>query len=809
MPIENLQKLRAKYPQYDSIDDVTLAKQIIAKYPQYETAFGDIASGVPANNPDIKGGFDPNQRYGKLPYNPSLGEGELKTTPFVKAATQPFQTIAKAAGDESSLLGALDYLNPIPQLASIYQTAYSLPKAPDLATAASRVTGKMIPDIGMAAIGGMNPLAMGAFNAVMGVASDVAPNVTQFVEKPVSTIAKPETELGQNAAYGADILTNLGGMKAVGSVGKKLGTVRGNVGRGRQGLSNLVNLGDDRARVEPYIAKAANEMPNKLSGKYDVRKDMPMAEYKQAIEAMKKQQGTIWGDIQKSVDRQSHLMVDDNVAKQAVLSTIDADMARLNPEQARIAQEYADRFGGQRTLKQTWETIRNLNAELSKYYSKGEKNERAGYLASETERLIAQKEAARDALFDEAINRMAGGGEDVATLREMRRDWGAVDKFTQGLTDIKNKFGNRPNKSLIAKLPVIGTVVASPLFKAEQVGKYVAKTIAEGKADPNKALAETFNNYRNVELPTKKLVAPPVKKQPRMNIDYQQIGLSEAPTEGTSFDIRDFGRARNLLPEGQVRGKGFVASETGTMRKVPPQMTASEFTEALAKHRRVRQGRAGMAGNRVAGDYPQDLEGVSSAMQKKSYEGLPPIIGEVEQAITSGIIKPNDMLSQKPSGEILVNGMPLSEYKQKQAQYGTADRGTRAAMGLPFEYGNEPKAKLEIAPPTQRRTPDLSSVEISPKYDWKYFDESKPELQTVNKERFTGVEGKNPRAKYELNKIESIFKNSVRLNKPVNTSEIFNSKLQPIFNGDALATQYLQELLTSINAYNSKFGGKK
>lgn len=45
MPAEALQKLRAKYPQYQDIPDQELARRIITKYPDYQDILGDVASG--------------------------------------------------------------------------------------------------------------------------------------------------------------------------------------------------------------------------------------------------------------------------------------------------------------------------------------------------------------------------------------------------------------------------------------------------------------------------------------------------------------------------------------------------------------------------------------------------------------------------------------------------------------------------------------------------------------------------------------------------------------------------------------------
>ena len=42
-----LKNLRTKYPQYESLDDSTLASKIVAKYPQYKDAFADILSAPP------------------------------------------------------------------------------------------------------------------------------------------------------------------------------------------------------------------------------------------------------------------------------------------------------------------------------------------------------------------------------------------------------------------------------------------------------------------------------------------------------------------------------------------------------------------------------------------------------------------------------------------------------------------------------------------------------------------------------------------------------------------------------------------
>lgn len=48
MPVEILQRLREKYPQYHDIPDAELARRILAKYPQYQDALGDIASPRPS-----------------------------------------------------------------------------------------------------------------------------------------------------------------------------------------------------------------------------------------------------------------------------------------------------------------------------------------------------------------------------------------------------------------------------------------------------------------------------------------------------------------------------------------------------------------------------------------------------------------------------------------------------------------------------------------------------------------------------------------------------------------------------------------
>lgn len=43
MPLEHLQALREKYPQYADIPDQQLASQVVAKYPQYRDILGDVA----------------------------------------------------------------------------------------------------------------------------------------------------------------------------------------------------------------------------------------------------------------------------------------------------------------------------------------------------------------------------------------------------------------------------------------------------------------------------------------------------------------------------------------------------------------------------------------------------------------------------------------------------------------------------------------------------------------------------------------------------------------------------------------------
>lgn len=48
MPNEVMQRLRTKYPQYNSLDDTTLAQKVVAKYPQYKDSFAEYLNPQPA-----------------------------------------------------------------------------------------------------------------------------------------------------------------------------------------------------------------------------------------------------------------------------------------------------------------------------------------------------------------------------------------------------------------------------------------------------------------------------------------------------------------------------------------------------------------------------------------------------------------------------------------------------------------------------------------------------------------------------------------------------------------------------------------
>lgn len=50
MPIPELQKLREQYPQYNDIDDLTLATKLAQKYPQYNDLFEKAKIGTPAES---------------------------------------------------------------------------------------------------------------------------------------------------------------------------------------------------------------------------------------------------------------------------------------------------------------------------------------------------------------------------------------------------------------------------------------------------------------------------------------------------------------------------------------------------------------------------------------------------------------------------------------------------------------------------------------------------------------------------------------------------------------------------------------
>ena len=54
MPVQELENLRQKYPQYNGIDDMTLATKLAGKYPQY----GFILDKVKAENPQGESGDD-------------------------------------------------------------------------------------------------------------------------------------------------------------------------------------------------------------------------------------------------------------------------------------------------------------------------------------------------------------------------------------------------------------------------------------------------------------------------------------------------------------------------------------------------------------------------------------------------------------------------------------------------------------------------------------------------------------------------------------------------------------------------------
>lgn len=82
MPADALQRLRAKYPQYNDIPDQELARRVISRHPEYQDILGDIAAGParPAVAPTVAPSSQQPLGLGERAYRAAetiLGKGTL------------------------------------------------------------------------------------------------------------------------------------------------------------------------------------------------------------------------------------------------------------------------------------------------------------------------------------------------------------------------------------------------------------------------------------------------------------------------------------------------------------------------------------------------------------------------------------------------------------------------------------------------------------------------------------------------------------------------------------------------------------
>lgn len=187
MPIQELETLKQKYPQYANIDDMTLATKLAQKYPAYSSLPGKVAMQSNKSNPDMQGGANA----------PAL----VKARKDVSQKTSENQGLDTQSG---IVQAAKNYSWPISMM---MQKGLGQKDSPDLQPTGSG--NKMLSDIGMMA----NPATGEALKVIgkgIGIGNKAIGNVIKY--------AKSDNRIGlaeeaRNAVFKAkdDLMNTFGG----------------------------------------------------------------------------------------------------------------------------------------------------------------------------------------------------------------------------------------------------------------------------------------------------------------------------------------------------------------------------------------------------------------------------------------------------------------------------------------------------------------------------------------------------------------------------------------------------------------------
>lgn len=371
------QKVKAKYPQYQDMDDLDLARRMVGKYPdQYsDVVFPDESQQQkPKRDRTFAEGFVQNVQnpFSQIARTvpPQFGGG----LGILDAAMQPAANLFQAAGKVGTSVAEN---NPIGAVEGATRAASTLASAPFLpAIVGTGAVTSQLPESAQKVIGApFNPAK------TIGGENDINATIDNLI---------------QGAASGVGLYKGIQSPTAF--KGKRMKLAEKNILRSAppKGEVNF-NIQDDIKTFSPYLkeeAKKGFERGGQINRQTDVKINKSLNDFYNKY---------IQPQIDRAVNQDAEISL--SSAKQKMQQTISAVDEVFEPNKKSAVEATIGRIPDKMTLKQANDWIKDLNAKTKKYEN-ADAATQAQMVASNPalEAQISFKRALRDAIVDELEN---------------------------------------------------------------------------------------------------------------------------------------------------------------------------------------------------------------------------------------------------------------------------------------------------------------------------------------------------------------------------------------------------------------------